>query len=50
MEEIDIGLEAVSQPYPDGEEVMATPLGFLVSSVLHEKGLGDLQKVAERTQ
>jgi len=50
LEEIDIELEAVSRPHPDGEEVVATPLGFLASYVLCEEDLGDLQEIVERAQ
>ena len=35
LEEIDVGFEAISWLHFDGE-VVATPLGFLVSSILCE--------------
>ena len=42
LEGIDIRFEAVSLPYFDREEVVATSLGFLTSGILYEKGLSDL--------
>ena len=50
LEEFDVRLEAVSRPHPDGEKVLTTPLGFMVSGILCEEGLGDLQEVVERAQ
>jgi len=45
---IDVGFEAISWPHFDGEEVVATPLDFLASSILCEEGLSDLCEVVER--
>jgi len=42
LEEVDIGLVAVSRPHLDREEVMGSPLGFLTRGVLCEEGLGNL--------
>jgi len=42
LKEVDVRLEVVSLPHPDGEKVVTTPLGFLVSGILCEKGLSDL--------
>ena len=42
LKEIDVGFEVVSRPYLDGEEVVTTPLGFLVSGILCVEGLGNL--------
>ena len=50
LEEVDIRFEAISWPYFDREEVMATPLGFLASSILREEGLGDLREVVEKAR
>ena len=50
LEEVDVRLESVSRPHPDGEKVLTTPLGFMVSGILCEEGLGDLQEVVERAQ
>ena len=50
LKEVNVRLEAVSQPHPDGEGVVTTPLGFLTSGILCEEGFGDLQEAVERTR
>jgi len=50
LKEVDVRLEAVSQPHPDREEAITTPLGFLASGVLCEEGLDNLQEVVERVR
>jgi len=50
LEEVDVGFEAISWPHFDGEEVMATPLRFLASSILCEEGFGDLREIMERVR
>ena len=42
LKEVDVELEAISQPHPDKEEVVTTPLGLLASDVLCEEGLVNL--------
>ena len=42
LEEVDVGLEAVSGSHLDGKEVMAISLGFLARGVLCEEDFSDL--------
>ena len=42
LKEVDVGLQVIFRPHPNREEVMTTPLGFLMSGVLCEEGLGNL--------
>ena len=49
LEEINVGFDAISWPHFNGEEVVATPLGFLVSIILCEEGIGGLCEVVERS-
>ena len=48
LEEIDVEFGAISWPLFDREEVVATPLGFLTSSILYEECLSDLCEVVKR--
>jgi len=48
LEEVDIRFEVVSWPHFDGKEVVPTPFGFLVSSILRKEGLDDLREVVEK--
>jgi len=41
LKEVDVGFEAISYHHFN-EEVMTTPLGFLVSSILCKEGFSDL--------
>ena len=47
LEEIDVGVEAISRPHPEGEEMVTTSFGFLTSGVLCEEGLSNLREVVE---
>ena len=46
----DVGLEVVTQPHFDGEEVVVILLGLPVEDVLGEKRLGYLLETIERTR
>ena len=50
LKEVDVELEAISRLYPEGEEVVTTPLGFLASGIFCEEGLDDHQQIVERAQ
>jgi len=50
LKEDDVGLEAVSRPHPDREEVVTTPLGLLASGILCDEGLNNLQELMERAR
>ena len=50
LEELDVGFESIPRPHFGREGVVATPLGFLTSSILCEEGLGDFYKVMERAR
>jgi len=49
LEEVDIIFEAVFWSRSEREEVVATHLGFLASSILCEEGLVYLREVMKRT-
>ena len=49
LEEINVLFKAIFWSHFDGEEVKATPHGFLMSSILCEEGLSDLCEVIERS-
>ena len=47
LEDIDVGLETISLPSPDGEKVVATLLGFLAGGVLGEEHFSHLSEFME---
>ena len=48
LEVADVGLETVTMPHLDGEEMMVVLLGFSAGGVLYEKCFGYLLDVTER--
>ena len=44
----DVGLEAITLPHPDGEEVMVVLLGLPARGILGEERFGYLFEVVER--